>query len=178
MVATLLAIAALLAVVFLLRNVRRERLAIGTVEELMSRSMPVDLECFRNLVDRREEEYLKANLPRHEFRSIQRARMRASLEYVQRTSHNAALLLRIGENARHHSDANIARAGEELVQSALQLRVYSVLTSLILYARILAPAAHISPASFVDRYERLRDRSAGLARLQVPGTASRVEAAL
>lgn len=172
------AVAALLAVILLLSYARKERLAVRTVEQLMTHSMPVDLECFRNLIDRSEEEYLRANLPAQEFRSVQRARVRASLEYVHRTSHNAALLLRVGENARRNPDPDVARAGEQIVQSALQLRVYSVLTTALLYARILAPTARIGTTSFVERYERLRDRTAGLARLQVPATVSRVEAAL
>lgn len=176
--AMIVAVAALMALVLLLSFARKERLAVSTVQELTTLSMPVDLECFRNLIDREEEEYLRANLPPREFRSVQRARVRASLEYVQRTSHNAALLLRLGESARRHSDANIARAGEELVQSALQLRVYSVLTRLLLYAHLVAPKASISASSFVERYERLRDRTSGLARLQVPAAASRVEASL
>lgn len=179
MIATMaVAIAALLVIVLLLAYTRRERLAVRTVEELMAHSKPVDLECFRNLTDSSEEEYLRENLPASEFRTIQRARVRASLEYVQRTSHNAALLLRIGENARHSSDSGVARAGEQLVQSALQLRVYSVMTTVLLYARLLAPTVRISASSFVERYEGLRDRTAGLIRLQLPANASRIEAAL
>ena len=176
--AMIVAVVALMAVVLLLSFARKERLAVSTVQELTALSVPVDLECFRNLIDPDEEEYLRANLPPREFRSVQRARVRASLEYVRRTSHNAALLLRLGESARRYSAANIARAGEEIVQSALQLRVYSVLTTLLLYARLIAPTARISASSFVERYERLRDRTTGLARLQVPATASRVEASL
>lgn len=172
------AVAALLVVILLLFHARKEVLPVRTVEDLMAQSMPVDLECFRNLIDASEEEYLRENLPAREFRAIQRARVRASIEYVQRTSHNAALLLRVGENARRHSDAGIARAGEQLVQSALQLRVYSVLTTVLLFARLIAPTARINASSFVQRYEGLRDRTAGLARLQVPATVSRVEASL
>ncbi len=53
--------------------------------------------------------------------------MRAALEYVQNTAHNAAFLLRMGEAATRSADPRIAQAGRQLIDSALRLRAYALL---------------------------------------------------
>jgi hypothetical protein len=178
MIIIALAVVAVFTLLFLLRYIRGYEAPIGTLQELAASSAPVDLHSFRNLIDPAEEEYLRTNLPLSEFRGVQRARMRAAVDYVRRTSHNAALLLRIGQAARHSSDPNTARAAQQLMNSALQLRIYSMLALCIFYARTVAPTARISAGTFIDRYERLRDRMASLARLQVPATVSRLTSSI
>ena len=46
---------------------------------------------------------------RREFRAVQRERMRAALEYIRNSAHNAACLLRLGEAASRSGDPRIAR---------------------------------------------------------------------
>ncbi len=113
--------------------------SVNRLEDLAGRTRPVDLEAFRNLVDPREEDFLRASLlPRH-FRDIQRQRMRAALDYIRNTSHNAAILLRLGEAATRSADPRIAQAGRQLIDNALRLRAYALLSGAKLYVRIAFP---------------------------------------
>jgi hypothetical protein len=174
----IVAIAAVLTLFFLLKSARGQEAPIRKIEELVNRTEPVDIQAFRNLIDPQEEDYLRANLPITEFRQVQRARMRAAIDYVRRTSHNAALLIRIGQATRKHSNPEIVRAAEQLANSALLLRIYSMLALAYFYGRILAPTLRLGSSSFVDRYEGLRDNMARLARLHTPAAVSQVDSAL
>jgi hypothetical protein len=173
-----IAVAAALALLFLLKFVRSQESPIRNLDELVAQSEPVDLRAFRNLIDPQEESYLRANLSVPEFRGIQRARMRAALEYVRRTSHNAALLVRVGRMARNSPDPNTVRAAEQLANSAMELRIHSMLAVAYFRVRIVVPTVALGSSSFVDRYERLRDAMARLASLQTPAVVSRVDSAL
>ncbi len=174
---TTLALIALLAV-FRLSIFLRRRAPISTITELVAHSRPVDLQSFRNLVDPDEEAYLRSSLSRADFRRLQRARMIAANEYVRRTAHNAALLLQLGDAARHAPDPDVARAGGELANLALQLRLYSMLAMCIFALRIAMPSIPICPSNIIANYDQMRECMAGLARMQVPGLASQVDAAL
>ncbi len=169
---------ALLLAVFLLRAARGHAAMVRELPELEGLTRPVDLAAFRNLVDPAEEEYLRANLPRRQFRMIQRQRMRAALEYVERTKHNGAILLRLGESARRDADSEVAAAGRELASRALRLRIIAQLATGILYARITIPEAHISIGKVTDMYENLTDGLFQLTQLQNPTYANRIAAVL
>ncbi|MDP9263285.1 MAG: hypothetical protein M3O85_03075, partial [Acidobacteriota bacterium] len=125
-----------------------------------------------------EEKYLKEHLAPADFRAIQRGRQYAALGYVRRVAHNASILLRLGEAARRNADPEVARAADELVESALRLRMYSLLAMGLLRARLLVPGVSWSPAGVAADYQRLRDHVARLTRLQVPAQAGRISAAL
>ena len=105
----------------------RRRVHSNALEELVSQTRAVDIEAFRNLVDPDEELYLRRQLSPREFRSIHRERMMAATEYVRAASHNAMILMQLGEATRQHADPEIARTGQELVNNATQLRLYSLL---------------------------------------------------
>ena len=173
-----LAVVALLAVVLLWHAARGESGAVNSLGEVEDRTRPVDLAAFRNLVDPSEEEYLRSNLAPSEFRQVQRERIRAALEYVERTAGNAAVLIRLGEAARRSSDAQVAATGQDLVNSALRLRLYALLAEGRLYLRLLVPGARLPAGQFVDSYQRLTETVAHLSRLQNPAQAARVSAAL
>src|SRR5206468_11937783 len=70
--------------------------SVTSLEELRGHTRPVDLESFRNLIDPAEENFLRLNLSQRNFRIVQRERLRATLQYVQWASQNAAVLLRLG----------------------------------------------------------------------------------
>lgn len=169
----------LLAAVFCLSMLlRRQGDPIRSINELAARSKPVDLQSFRNLVDADEEAYLRSSLSPANFRRLQRGRMIAATEYVRRTAHNASLLLQLGDAARRATDPDVARAGAELANRALQLRLYSMLSMCIFGLRIAMPSVPIRPSSIIASYDRMRECMIGLTRMQVPGSASQVEAAL
>jgi hypothetical protein len=178
MVPLLVVVGALGALLFLLRVARGQSAAVENLEELPSRTHPVDLAAFRNLIDETEEEYLRARLPAREFRRLQRERMRAALEYVARAAHNAAILVRLGEAARRSPDPAIAQAAQELVDNALRLRLYALLAEIKLWTRLLLPGARLSSAPLLDRYQGLTDAVARLSRVQKPSFTGRIHAAL
>ena len=129
-----------LAILFLLLYLEGGRnSSLQRLEDLAGRTRPVDLEAFRNLVDPAEEDFLHSNLSPRQFREVQRERMRAALEYVQNTAHNAAFLLRVGERGPQNADPRIAQAGRQLIDSALRLRAYALLSAAKLYVRMVFP---------------------------------------
>jgi hypothetical protein len=128
----------------------------------------VDVEAFRNLVDPRDEEFLQANLTSTEFRAIERARMRAAVAYLVGVSHNAGVLLQLGQAARRSPDPPIVEAGQRLVDDAARVRLLSAIAIGKLCLKIALPSMRLQPASVVDRYQNLRDGAALLGRLQDP----------
>jgi hypothetical protein len=152
--------------------------SVNRLEDLAGRTRPVDLEAFRNLVDPREEDFLRAHLLPRQFRAVHRARMRAALEYVQNTAHNAAFLLRVGEAATRSADPRIAQAGTQLVDSALRLRAYALLSGAKLYARMMFPKRRLAFGKLADNYQDLSALASQLALMQHPTQAARLSALL
>ncbi len=157
---------------------RRRTLPSNALEELVSQTRAVDIAAFRNLVDPDEEHYLRRKLSPREFRSIHRERMIAATEYVRAASHNAMILMRLGEATRHHADPEIARTGQELVNNATQLRLYSLLAMAKLYTVICLPNAALSLGAMADRYERVSGLAARVGRMQDPVRAARLFATM
>jgi hypothetical protein len=162
----ILVLLAVLALLFLLRLAKGRGLAIKNVEGLAGRILPVDIEAFRNLIDPTEEEFLRINLPRAEFKRIQRERLRAALDYVSAAAHNASVLIRTGEAARLSPDASIAEAGTKLVDSGIRLRLYSFQAKARLYLGIALPGVRISTVGLAESYERMTGLVFLLNRLQ------------
>jgi hypothetical protein len=152
--------------------------AVNGLGDLAGRIRPVDLDAFRNLTDPREEEYLRANLSPAQFREVQRQRLRASVEYIGNTAHNAAVLLRLGEAAARSTDLRIAMAGKRLVDDAVRLRLYALLSIAKLYANMALPKARLSPGTLADHYQHLRQLVGQLALMQHPTQAGRFSAIL
>lgn len=155
-----------LALLFLVVVARGRALAVSDVSQLPGRTQPVDLAAFRNLVDPDEEEYLRQNLSPEEFRKIHRERLWAASEYVQCVAKNAAILLRLGEAARRSDDPQVAEAGQQLVNSALRVRVTSLIAQAKLYAGIRLPGVGIPPIRISDSYENLTGDLSRLGHLQ------------
>ncbi|HEV8523220.1 MAG TPA: hypothetical protein VGQ71_01875 [Terriglobales bacterium] len=174
----ILVLVAVISIAFLLHVTRGRALAIRSLEELDGRTQPVDLPAFRNLVDAAEEDFLRISLSAAEFRALQRARLRAALEYVRRIAHNATILLRLGEAVGESADPEIAVAARELAASALRLRLTAMLAMLVLYARIAVPGARIRLSRLVEIYQQSTERVVRLTRLQNPAYAARVAAVI
>jgi uncharacterized protein (DUF433 family) len=174
----LLIVFALLAVLVLWRVARRQHLPVPDLQALAEYTRPVDLAAFRNLVDPAEEDFLRAQLPADKFRAIQRERLRAALQYVERAAHNGAILLRVGEAARGDPNPEVAAAGRELVDNALRLRLNARLATVVLYGRMVMPGARISVGRITDTYESLAQGLVRLSRLRDPSHATRVSAAI
>ena len=152
--------------------------SVNRLEDLAGRTRPVDLEAFRNLIDPGEEDFLRANLLPRQFRAVQRERMRAALEYVQNSAHNAVFLLRMGEAATQSADPRMAQAGRQLVDTALRLRAYALLSGAKLYVRMLFPQRRLAFGKLADNYQHLSALAGQLALMQHPNQAGRLSALL
>ncbi len=134
--------------------------------QLSQQIRPVDLDAFCNLINPEDEEYLRSTLSQREFHVIERQRLRAAVDYLLGVSHNAALLLHLGQTAKRSPDERIAQAGRDLVDNALPLRIFCVLAICKLFIRIIFPASLLQPSGIVESYQQMTDKAAQLCRLQ------------
>ncbi len=169
---------ALVAFWFVWRLVRGHSTTVHDLRDLEGCMRAVDLEAFKNLVDRSQDAYLRVHLSRRQFRRIERQRKRAAIEYLTWTASNAAVLLRVGEAARNSSDPSVASAGNRLVEAALAVRVRSMLAIVSLYVAMVFPGTSLSVSAAVVRYEQLRDALYRFGQLREPVLASRISSAL
>jgi hypothetical protein len=164
-------------VLFVAMTIRRT-VVRGNDADLSQQVETVDLEAFRNLTDPAEEQFLREQLKPEEFKTIQRERLRTAIAYVGGVSHNAGVLLSLGQSARENADPLIAEAGRSLVDEALRLRLYSTLTRSKLWMRYLFPEAQFQPSGIVDRYQHATEGAVRLGRMQYPERGGLVSRAL
>lgn len=145
---------------------RGRRLAGFDEAEISARINAFDLGAFRNLVDPEEEQYLRENLPAGDFRTLQRERLKAALDYVDALSENGALLLQLGHAAKTSSDPRVAEAGQHIVDNAVRLRLYTLRVRTGLYAKIAFPSAKVEPAEVLTQYQEASNWASLLKRLR------------
>lgn len=127
----------------------------GSLNQLASQLQPVDLNAFRNLIDKGEELYLREHLDPADFRSIQRERKLAAIEYIRCAASNAAILIRLAEVAQQSPDPAISSAAEKLLENAFRLRLYCFRVVPRLYVSVLVPSAGLVPARLADSYDTI-----------------------
>ena len=176
--ALILVFLAALALAGLFFFARGRSASVNALAELKEQTKPVDIAAFRNLIDPSEEDYLRENLSKPDFRSIRRERLYAAIEYLRCVSANAAVLLRLGEAARKSEDPEVAKAAQELVNSALVLRLNVLAAEAKLYANIVVPGLRLSPGTIAASYENLTGSVTRLGRLQNYVHAGRIAATL
>jgi len=154
----------LIAVALLLHAFRR-CCTVADLSELDS-IRSVDMAAFRNLIDSTENKYLMECLTKSQFRKVQRLRLRAALDYVDRTKHNCTVLLYLGKSACCDRDAKVSAAALDVVSSARRLWINTLLTTGAIYAEIVLPEAKICIERVVDIYEDFTNRVVRLMQLQ------------
>ena len=165
-ITVILVMFALLALLALVAVARGRSEQITDIAALEGKLRPVDVLAFSNLIDSDEEEFLRKNLSATIFRTVQRERIRAAVEYVECVAQNAAVLLRLGEAARTSADPEIATAGRELLELALKIRIYCLSAEIKLRARMVLPGVRVSPEAVSNSYENLTGIVSRLGRLQ------------
>jgi len=141
-----------------LRYSRRGALLAPSTNELP----PVDLEAFENLTDPEEEQFLRTSLAASEFRHVQRLRIRAAKLYVAVLSQNAGVIMAIGQAARLNADPEIAATGQELMQKAVRLKVWCLVSLTRMEAALFFPVL-VSPANrLANQYMLLSYMAASL----------------
>ncbi len=169
-IALILVLISVVTLLFLVRLAKGHAAAISNPADLAGRIQPVDIRAFRNLTNPAEEDYLREKLAPADFRVVQRERLRAALAYISCAAGNAAVLVRVGEAARHSPDPSIAAAGEQLVETAIRLRIFAFQAMVKLRLGLLVPGARVSASGLVENYERVTRLVFQLGRLQHSGT--------
>jgi hypothetical protein len=175
--AIILVVAAVLALVFILSITISRSLQVST-RNLPASIQPVDIEAFRNLIDPREDEYLRRRLPALDFRAVRRQRLRAMAAYVQVAARNAAVLIRIGQAALAANDPHTAEAAHQLVDQALLLRRNATFALLKIYVALAWPNSGFAANPILHGYEQLNGSAMLLGRLQNPAAPMRISATL
>lgn len=173
MITAIVILAALALALIALDVAHGNAVRIGVADDLQGLTQPVDLPAFLNLVDPREEEFLRANLSPQVFRRVQRHRLFAATEYVRRVAKNAAVVVRLGEAAKAEASTEVSRIGQELVTTAIRLRVFALLAFCLLYINMLIPNIRLSRLQIPGRYQHLAEAVRQLARLNMPAQSSR-----
>jgi hypothetical protein len=164
----ILVIVALVVLLLAWHVVRGESAPISDVKELPAQIRQVDFHAFKNLLDPRDEDYLRSHLDSSEFRKVQSMRTRAAIEYVSWTAHNASVLLRLGQAAAKNAEPQIAASGRELANIALSVRINCLLALLKLRMSLIYPVSGLSLESFLQRYLDMQKSYVTLARAQHP----------
>jgi hypothetical protein len=159
---------ALLALLLLLRLAKGHAAGVHSPDDLRAQIRPVNIEAFRNLTDPDEEEFLQTHLKPAQCRRIRRQRLRAVLAYVSCVANNAAVLVRMGEEAKGSPDASVAEAGQKLVDNALRLRLFALQAKGKLYLQLVLPGTRTPSHELVTRYEQMTRQGQLLGRLRYP----------
>ena len=176
-VAIILVVAAILALILILGITVSRGLQVSSTS-LAGSIKPLDIEAFRNLVDRREDEYLHRRLPPADFRRVQRARLRAMATYIQVAGRNSTILVRIGQSALAARDPQTIDAARQLIDQALLLRRNATYALLKIYIAMAWPNSGFAANRILHGYEQLSGSAMLLGRLQNPAAAVRISAGL
>ena len=148
----------LLGMVYL--SIRGRRVAIATAEDFEGRVKPVNLDALQNLMNPTEEAFLRESLSPADYREVERARIRATLDYVGAISWNAALFMSAAQRLRQHKSPEIVAAALQISKEALELRLLSLSAELLLTLRLVLPAARLAPKGIGQVYGSLRQQVA------------------
>jgi hypothetical protein len=128
---------------------------------------PVDLKAFRTLMDRDDELFLRASLPRGKFFRLKRERIRVTMGYVKRIGANASAVIRMSEASRLSPMPEVATAAAEVMELAGQIRLQCILAMTKLSLEYAIPSLQFTPAMLAPKYQALRDTWSRLGDLQV-----------
>jgi hypothetical protein len=152
---------------------RGQRVDLYAPTDMERYAAPVDLAAFQALLDEQNDGFLRDRLPPAELRAFQRERCRIAAGYVVLVARNAAVLTRLGELARGSVDPQTARAGAELANAAIRVRLLALMAYARLRLEMLHPAAPQYAGDVVGLYQSLADRATNVAGLLEPASGMR-----
>lgn len=153
--------------------VRGQRIDLYAPNDLERYAQPVDLVAFQALLDADNEAFLRESVSPQELRSFQRRRCRIAADYARVVARNAAVLTRLGELARASGDPQTSRAGADLANASLRLRLLALGTCARLQLEVLHPSGPEHVRQVLGVYESLADRAARVASLLEPASGLR-----
>jgi hypothetical protein len=140
----------------------------ANLDELAVQLRPIDVNAFRNLVDEREEEFLRQRLPAREFRSVHRERMLAATEYVWGAARNAGILIQLAEAGKADPDPTVVAAAENLLENASRFRLYAFQVVPRLYLSAVIPYVSHAPQAMAEQYDLISRQMVMLQCLRAP----------
>ena len=147
----------LLLTIALFAAVRSQRAPILSLEDFQRRWNAVHLQALLNLTDQREEQYLRDNLSRSDFKMIQRKRLAATWEYLSRVGANARLMVKAGQAIQHSSQGEQSLEARALVADSMRLRNAVLKAQLSIAARFVFPQIHSPISSGLEQYSAIRE---------------------
>src|SRR5689334_22658250 len=119
-----------------------------TVDDVVDFLVPIDFERVESLLDPAFEWNLKTCLTAAEFRKVQRKRIHLYIEFLQRMTHNATILIQLGNREAEGRDAETVKLAEELQRQSVKVRVYTIAATLKLrlWLFLRVDVWHILPA--------------------------------
>jgi len=158
MVSTLITLAvASLALIFAYGLLRRAHTGVRDDFDWEQRKNAIDVEVFRVILDRNEENQLRRFLSPHQFAKFQRKRIHLALRMLRLVDDNAGMAMELGRLAKMKGDLALAAKIDEMIATAFQLRLNLLLARLCLYLRLVFPSWTVSLPAFEVRYQHLLD---------------------
>ena len=158
MVSTLITLAvASLALVLAYGLLRRAHTGVRDDFDWEQRKHAIDVEVFRVILDRNEENQLRRFLPTHQFANFQRRRIHLALRMLRLVDDNAGMAMELGRLAKMKGDLTLAAKIDEMMATAFQLRLNLLLARLCLYLKLVFPSWTVSLPAFEVRYQHLLD---------------------
>ena len=151
----ILVAASIAALILLIALVWKRPARIIDLDRLAFELRSINVDAYLNLIDEREERYLREHLSPGTFRSVHRRRMFAAMEYTWYAARNARLLSRLAEGARLSSDPELVTAAENLQKQALALRLSAFQMMPQLFLSAVLPGAHSSPDLIAATYDSM-----------------------
>lgn len=164
----IIAISAFLALLTVVLLVRSQHTRRANLDELRARLKAVDILAFRNLIDDKEEQFLRQRLLGPEFRAVHRERMLAATEYVRCAARNAGILAQLAEAAKSDPDPSVVAAALKLQETAFQVRLEAYRALPRFYVRAWLPGLGNVPQSIVETCDRLSRQAVILGCLKPP----------
>ena len=176
---SILLTASLLAGFAFYRIARGNAAEITFPQEVSANTSPVDLEAFTNLLDPREDAFLREAIPQERYEVLRRMRIRAAIGYLEEVARNAAVIIRLAQTLGKEPIAESAPIpSQDVVNDALRLRVLCKLAIFRLRWEFFFPAGWGKLVMLADDYRKLADKTADLVRLREPALAHQVLSAL
>ena len=162
----LVGIASFLALTCIVLLIYSRRADVANAGSLAQQLRSIDVNALLNLLDSREEQYLRTQLSARQFRKVHRERMFAAMEYVWHVAQNARILARFAEGGMRDSDHEMATAAERLWQEAIVLRLSALqMLPYLCYSAMFAGGRSL-PDALVSRYDTAASQFTSFARLQ------------
>jgi len=139
---------------------------VASAGSLAQQLRSIDVNALLNLLDSREEEYLRSRLSSRQFRKVHRERMFAAMEYVWHVAQNARVLARFAEGGMRDANHEVATAAERLWQEAIVLRLSALqMLPYLCYSALFAGGRSL-PDTIVSHYDLAASQFTSFARLQ------------